>query len=159
MSEAPVDLIIDDAVHFGIELVAVTDGVAPNRRSVPIPQFELEESQSMPVLPLIDLLILTGWSCLAVGGVLKAIAVTTSYRPEIMTMGPIQFLMLSGILLLFALTLAARTWVKIHEPALTAKRRALATLRAVNTAGTDFDYGSEPPRSAADLPPRGVAGS
>ena len=32
----------------------------------------------MPVLPLIDLLILMGWTSLALGGVLKAIAVTTT---------------------------------------------------------------------------------
>jgi hypothetical protein len=113
----------------------------------------------MPVLPLIDLLILTGWSCLAVGGVLKAIAVTTSYRPMILTLGPSQFLMISGIFLLFALTLAARTWVKIHEPALTAKRRSMNTLRALNSAGADHHYEADPSRDSSELPPHGVAGS
>ena len=42
----------------------------------------------MPILPLIDLLILGGWSSLAIGAALKAIAETTSYRPLIMSMGP-----------------------------------------------------------------------
>ncbi len=113
----------------------------------------------MPVLPLIDLLILTGWSCLAVGGVLKAVHVTTSYRPHILSMGPMEFLVIAGIFLLFALTLAARTWVKMYEPELTAQRRAMNTLRTVNTVAADYDYGSEQPRASTDLPPRGAAGS
>jgi len=66
----------------------------------------------MPVLPLIDLLILLGWTCLALGGVLKAISITTTYQPEIFYLGPFDLLVTAGIFLLFALTLAARTWVK-----------------------------------------------
>jgi hypothetical protein len=113
----------------------------------------------MPVLPLIDLLILGGWSSLAIGAALKAIAETTSYRPLIMSMGPMEFLLISGTFLLFALTLAARTWVKFHEPELTAKRRAASTLRAVNTADVEYDFGSASPRSSTELPPRGASGA
>jgi len=97
----------------------------------------------MPVLPLIDLLILLGWTSLALGGVLKAISVTTSYRPEILTLGPVEFLLLAGISLLFALTLAARTWVKANEPELIARQRRVSTLQAVERATADLDESRE----------------
>lgn len=94
----------------------------------------------MPVLPMIDLLILMGWTSLALGGVLKAIDVTTSYRPQIMTLGPFEFFALAGICLLFALALAARTWVKANEPAILAKQRRVATLRTVARESADYDF-------------------
>ena len=113
----------------------------------------------MPVLPLIDLLILCGWTCLAVGGVLKAIIATTSYQPQILSMGPMEFLIVAVTLLLFALTLAARTWVKMNEPQLTAKRRALSTLQVVSTEGGGFDYESDREQNSTNFPPSGAAGS
>ena len=61
------------------------------------------------------------------GGILKAIYVTTSYPQPILTLAPLQFLMLAAIFLLFALTLAARTWVQINEPRVIAVRRAVST--------------------------------
>ena len=93
----------------------------------------------MPVLPLIDLLILVGWSCLAVAGVLKAIAVTTSYRPDIMTLGPLDFVQIASVMLLFALALAARTWVKANEPGILAKQRAVSTLQTVSNARAELE--------------------
>ena len=72
----------------------------------------------MPILPLIDLLILAGWSSLAIGAVLKAVAVTTVYRPTILTLSPMDFIVVAAICFAFALTLAARTWVKLNEPRL-----------------------------------------
>ena len=72
----------------------------------------------MPILPLIDLLILAGWSSLAVGAVLKAVSVTTVYRPTLLTLTPMDFIVLAAICFGFALTLAARTWVKLNEPRL-----------------------------------------
>jgi len=72
----------------------------------------------MPVLPLIDLLILLGWTSLLVAGVLKAVWITTSYRPSIIGLLPFDFLLAAGVCLLFALTLAARTWVRLNEPKL-----------------------------------------
>ncbi len=84
----------------------------------------------MPVLPLINLMILLGWTGLMLGAILKAIYVTTAYRPTILTLAPIHFLMLAGIFLLFALTLAARTWVQLHEPQVMAARRAASTVDA-----------------------------
>jgi len=79
----------------------------------------------MPVLPLIDLLILMGWTSLLVSGVLKAIWITTSYRPSIVGLMPFDFAMAAGVFLLFALTLAARTWVRLNEPRLVRRHRSL----------------------------------
>lgn len=101
----------------------------------------------MPVLPMIDLLILLGWTSLALGAVLKAIAITTAYRPAIFYLGPFDFLIIAGILLLFALTLAARTWVKAYEPEILAKQRRVSTLHSVAKATAGFDA-VEAPRSA-----------
>jgi hypothetical protein len=77
----------------------------------------------MPVLPLIDLLILLGWTSLLVGFVLKALSIALSYPLSIFGLVPIDFLLVAGVSLLFALSLAARTWVKVHEPRLVARRR------------------------------------
>jgi hypothetical protein len=77
----------------------------------------------VPVLPLIDLLILLGWTSLLVGFVLKALSIALSYPLSILGLAPIDFLLAAGVTLLFALSLAARTWVKVHEPRLVARRR------------------------------------
>jgi len=69
----------------------------------------------MPTLPLIDLLILMGWTSLFIGATQKAIWITTSYRPTVLSLTPVDFLWVAGISLLFALSLAARTWVKLNE--------------------------------------------
>jgi hypothetical protein len=78
----------------------------------------------VPVLPIIDLLILLGWSTLLVGFVLKAVYLTTSYRPTLLGLTPLDLLLAAGVFLIFALSLAARTWVKLNEPRLLAQRRA-----------------------------------
>ena len=72
----------------------------------------------MPVLPLIDLLILMGTAFLGVGFVLKSINLTTTYNPVIFGFTTIDFVLMAGICLVFALSLAARTWVKLNEPRL-----------------------------------------
>ena len=77
----------------------------------------------MPILPFIDLLILAGWTSLFVGFILKFIYITTSYRPTILGLTPLDFLIGAGVFLLFSLTLAARTWVKSHEGEQAAARR------------------------------------
>jgi hypothetical protein len=88
----------------------------------------------MPVLPIIDLLIFLGWTVLSIGGVLKAIYISTSYRPTFLTLTPIDCLLAGGICLLLSLTLAARTWVKTSEPQILATRRAAGTLEAYEEA-------------------------
>ena len=77
----------------------------------------------MPILPLIDLLILMGSLSLALGFGLKAIAITTRYQPSILGFSSIDMVIIAGVCLAFALTLAARTWVKLNEPRLLAFRR------------------------------------
>ena len=117
----------------------------------------------MPVLPLIDLLILLGWTCLALGGVLKAISITTTYQPEIFYLGPFDLLVTAGIFLLFALTLAARTWVKAFEPEILAKQRRVSPLHSVTrvTEGFDAAGGLHPAQSPsnAEFPTKDVPGN
>lgn len=84
----------------------------------------------MPVLPLIDLMLLSGWTSLFVGFVLKAIHLSTSYRPTIFGLTPFDFLLIALAALLFAIALAARTWVKTQEPAAIAARRHKETMDA-----------------------------
>lgn len=96
----------------------------------------------MSILPLMDALILLGWSSLVAGGLLKAVYVTTHYRPTIAGLGPADFLAIAFTALLFALTLAARTWVKTMEPSLLRRRHRYVE---------PFE-GHEGPREAADEP-------
>jgi hypothetical protein len=84
----------------------------------------------MPVLPLIDLLLLAGWTSLLVGFVLKVVYLTTSYRPTLLTLTPSDFLEVAIAAMLFAIALAARTWVKAQEPGAAALRRRDETLAA-----------------------------
>jgi len=72
----------------------------------------------MPLLPVVDLLILLGSSSLFVGFLLKAIYVTTHYRPTLLGFTAFDCLTIAGVCMLMALTLAARTWVKLNEPQL-----------------------------------------
>jgi hypothetical protein len=72
----------------------------------------------VPVLPLIDLLILMGSGSLVLGFLLKATAIATVYRPTVFGFTSLDFVVIAGICFIFALTLAARTWVKLNEPRL-----------------------------------------
>ena len=77
----------------------------------------------MPVLPLIDLLILIAWTSLVFASLLKAVGVAMAYPYSILGMHPLDFVYVSAVSLLFALALAARVWVRAHEPALLRARR------------------------------------
>lgn len=106
----------------------------------------------MPVLPLIDLLILLGWTSLAAGALLKAVAISTVYRPTILTLSSMDFVVIAAVCFGFALTLAARTWVKLNEPRLlqmqrqTMRERAqlLARERALEAAADEGDEAEVP---------------
>ena len=88
----------------------------------------------MPILPIIDLLILLGWTTLFGAFALKAIHITTHYRPELFGMGPMDMIVTAATFLLFALALAARTWVKAHESERSStSARINATLDAYTT--------------------------
>jgi hypothetical protein len=120
------------------------------------------------VLPLIDLLILLGWTTLSIGAVLKAVYVTTSYRPTLMGLTPIDCALAAGVFLLLSLALAARTWVKLNEPRLVAARRSLRAqgmydVSQGNGNGESSENGArvepaspEAPRDAASV--RGAGG-
>ena len=92
----------------------------------------------MPILPLIDLLILMSTGSLLVGFVLKAIAVTTSYRPTLLGFSSIDFVLITGICLGLALVLAARSWVKLNEPRMTALRSVQRRSRLVGQEADDY---------------------
>jgi len=106
----------------------------------------------MSVLPLIDALILGGWSCLIAGFLLKVVYVTTSYRPTVFGLHPIDFLLAAAVCLLFALALAARTWVKAFEPRTAALRRRRARLAEYGYDGVDASVDAQ--RAAEGEPQR-----
>ena len=110
----------------------------------------------MPILPLIDLLILMGTLNLGISCIIKLITLSTVYQPYPLGLGPLDFVVIAGICFLFALTLAARAWVKINEPQLMAARREVATAQArLRVAGIEGNGaeavagGSAEPREAA----------
>ena len=121
----------------------------------------------MPVLPLIDLLIWLGWTSLFGAFALKAIAITTSYRPQLFGLGPMDLTILAAVFLLFSLALAARSWVKSLETSSSwvARDRAAATLDAYSAVQAEArraenregDHSSEVRASSrASAKPQGV---
>jgi hypothetical protein len=113
---------------------------------------------ALPILPLIDLLILMSTANLIVGFVLKALAVTTHYRPAILGFTSIDFVIIAGIFLGLALVLAARTWVKLNEPRLLGVRSRTGLLRRSRPTAVDepLEEPTEPsvPPEAARSDPR-----
>jgi L-lactate permease len=107
----------------------------------------------MPILPIVDLMILTAWTSLLGAFVLKAIRITTSYTPDLFGMGPMELTLVAAVLLLFALTLTARTWLKAKEyAAATPRDRAAETLQAYSAVQSaarvhSDDARGEPSRS------------
>lgn len=83
----------------------------------------------MPVLPLIDLLILLAWSSLVWAFVQKGLWLAFASSFTVLGLTPYDFVFGSALCLLFALALAARVWVKAHEPKLvhTLHRAGLST--------------------------------
>ena len=99
----------------------------------------------LPVLPLMDMLILAGWSSLGIGFVLKAVAALTRWQPTILTLSPIDFLFIAVACFLFAIALAARTWVAEQQPAASAARRKQETLdayHALHSADAGVEVGA-----------------
>jgi hypothetical protein len=87
------------------------------------PRTEWDWRRTVLILPLIDLLILLGTGFLAIGGLLKVMYVATVYRWTPVGFTPMDFATLAIVCWVLALVLAARTWVKVNEPALHAVRR------------------------------------
>jgi hypothetical protein len=84
----------------------------------------------VPILPLIDLMILLGTVNLGLSAVIKLITVTTHYQPFPLGLGPADFVVIALVCFVFALTLAARTWVKLNESRMVLARRDMATAQA-----------------------------
>lgn len=108
----------------------------------------------MPILPIIDLLILTGWTALMVGAVLKAVAITTRYSPAIAGLSSMDFAVIAAVCFGFALTLAARTWVKLNEPHVSALRR-----RRAAEEGPRLRRADDPAEVQVPQPPVRAAGA
>jgi len=89
----------------------------------------------MLILPLIDLLILLGTGFLTIGALLKVMYIATVYRWAPVGFTPIDFAVLAMVCWILALVLAARTWVKLNEPALHAVRRQQMQVAARREAG------------------------
>ena len=99
----------------------------------------------LPILPLIDLMLLIGWSSLVIGFVLKAVAITTRWNPDILSLSPIDFLFIAVASFLFAIALAARTWIAEQQPVKSAARRKQETLdayAALHTADAGAEIGA-----------------
>ena len=107
----------------------------------------------LPILPLIDLLILLSTGSLLIGFVLKAIALTTRYRPSVLGFSSLDFVIVTGVGLGLALVLAARTYVKLNEHRLQAVRSAKRRSRMVPVVDEDeYDESpAEPEEARAEL--------
>ena len=112
----------------------------------------------MTILPLVDLLILMGSGCVAVGFVLKGISLTTTYRPTVLGFSSLDMLLIALLAFGMALVLTARTWLKLNEPHLQALQRRIGEEEAKRRAqeyeernGSHDAPGeaSEPARAAA----------
>ena len=102
----------------------------------------------MPVLLIIDLLIFLGGTTLAAGGLLKAIHIATAYRPTLFSLSPSDLLLVALAFLGLALTLAARTWVRLNEPKLIATRRAAANADSLSRASAQDQVAAAQPAGA-----------
>jgi hypothetical protein len=112
----------------------------------------------MPVLPLVDLLILLGTGSLAIGFILKAVNITMLYNPTVLGFSSIDFVVIAGVCLGLALTLVARTWMKMNEPHLLAMQSRQAADQARRRARQleDASNGHLPPPPAPSEPQAGV---
>jgi len=111
------------------------------------------------ILPLIDLLILAGTGCLIFGFGLKAVDITTHYHPSLLGFTSLDFVLLAGVCWGFALTLAARSWVKINEPLLLQRRRESAQAQArQRVADYELANGSSRVEEGVELETRVAAG-
>ena len=111
----------------------------------------------MLVLPVIDLLILLGWTTLSIGAVLKAVYVTTSYRPTLIGLGPLDCAIAAAVFLLLAMALAARTWVKLNEPKLVAARRSLRAQSVFDASQADGEGAAPGEPASPEAAPREAA--
>lgn len=84
----------------------------------------------MPLLPIIDLLILLAWTSLAAGGLLKFVNLAFSKYWTLLGLSPFDFFMIGAVMLIFALALVGRSWVKLNDPGVRSEQRAERTRAA-----------------------------
>ena len=107
----------------------------------------------MPILPLVDLLILMGTGSLLIGFLLKAISITTLFNPTLLGFSSVDFVLIAGVCMGFALTLVARTWLKLNEISVRAARGQVERAQAQERAALleDERRAHEPQLEALDL--------
>ncbi len=116
----------------------------------------------MPVLPLIDLMLLTGWTSLLVGFLLKVADMLTRGNQTFLTLAPSDFVLIAVVTFLFAIALAARTWVESQAPAKSAARRrdeTLAAYEALQARNGTIGSADEPASEGEAAPALGEAGA
>ncbi len=118
----------------------------------------------MNVLPIVDLFILLGTGSVAVGFVLKAVAMTTIYNPTFLGFTSTDMALIAGVSFSMALVITARTWLKLNEPHLQALQRRLgeeeARRRASEMRNGDLaagEPGAGAPASEGDAAARAAA--
>ena len=102
----------------------------------------------MPILPLVDLFILLGSGSFAIGVLLKVIEVATHYHPSLLGFTSSDFALITGVCFAFALTLVARTWLKLNEPRLLALQSRLRAEEAHRRAREFELANAQPPQPA-----------
>lgn len=116
----------------------------------------------MPVLPLIDLMLLTGWTSLLVGFLLKVADMLTRGNQTFLSLAPSDFLQIAIVSFLFAIALAARSWVASQSPAQSAARRrdeTLAAYEALQARNGTLAAPGAPDAEGAEAPAFGEAGA
>ena len=103
----------------------------------------------MPILPLVDLFILMGSASFALGVLLKVIDVATHYHPAILGFSSSDFALITAVCFAFALTLVARTWLKLNEPRLLALQSRLRAEDAHRRVREMEQANSQPPEVAS----------
>ncbi len=116
----------------------------------------------MSVLPIIDLLILVGWTSITAGFAIKAVNLTIAARLTVFGISPSDFLLAGATFLLLALALAARTWVKSAESRLVRPERPelrpAADAYAMSASRDEVLRGTAAAEAASADPREAVAG-
>ena len=104
------------------------------------------------------LLILMGTGAVAIGFVLKGVALTTTYNPTFLGFSSLDMLLISLLCYGMAMVLTARTWLRINEPHLQALQRRLGEEEARRRA-QEFEERNGFGAAASDGSPEPVARS
>ena len=81
----------------------------------------------VPVLPIVDFLILIASTFLLGAGILKFVYLITTAR---IPLDPMDLVGAATGILLLAIALVGRSWVKANDPSVLAEQRASSTLEA-----------------------------